>query len=232
MPPLSGQWNHKFGMFNCLCLLSAERHLLVKNFLWLKTYFVSSTLKSCCYVVLKAPKQVLRSELQITCYNKLSTFFSQHWTLFTFFDMKWWQPLISSFARLSTAAVKNCQNLRRRKGRKKTWCVHAQTCQFSQAYVQIEVDLRYPNAVTVLLTICSTTGPSTSISLLDTLLVAFTLSSSVARPGKSAQKSSFSCFVLPLHLCLSTVQGLGGEVEEVLEVDSAEVHGGDGGGGV
>ena len=100
---------------------------------------------------------------------------------------------------------------------------------------QIE-DLRYPDAVAVLLlpSISTTSSPTHSIPLLDSLLIGVTLSSSsdhtcpaTACPGKSAQKTTVSRLVLPLHLGLTTVQGLGGEVEEVLEVDSAEVHGGD-----
>ena len=97
---------------------------------------------------------------------------------------------------------------------------------------QIE-DLRYPDAVAVLL-LPSISSPTPSIPLLDSLLIGVTLSSSsdhtcptTACPGKSAQKTTVSRLVLPLHLGLTTVQGLGGEVEEVLEVDSAEVHGGD-----
>ena len=106
---------------------------------------------------------------------------------------------------------------------------------FSQ--LQLE-DLRYPDAVAVLLAaISSTTNPPTPVSLLDLLLVGLTLSSSAhtrrpavaVRPGKPVQEPSVSRLVLPLHLRLSAVQGLGGEVEEVLEVDSAEVHGGGGG---
>ena len=100
---------------------------------------------------------------------------------------------------------------------------------------QIE-DLRYPDAVAVLLlpSISTTSSPTPSIPLLDSLLIGVTLSPSsdhtcptTACPGKSAQKTTVSRLVLPLHLGLTTVQGLGGEVEEVLEVDSAEVHGGD-----
>ena len=102
------------------------------------------------------------------------------------------------------------------------------TCAFPPA-TEIE-HLRYSNAVAELLSpipSSTSTSPTTPISLLDTLLIGVTLPS-VARPGKPAQKTSVSGLVLPLHLRLPTVQGLGGEVEEVLEVDGAEVH--DGGG--
>ena len=105
------------------------------------------------------------------------------------------------------------------------------TCAFPPA-TEIE-HLRYSNAVAELLspipstTSTTSTSPTTPISLLDTLLIGVTLPS-VASPGKPAEKTSVSGLVLPLHLRLSTVQRLGGEVEEVLEVDGAEVH--DGGG--
>ena len=93
-------------------------------------------------------------------------------------------------------------------------------------------DLRYSNALAELLSTISSTStssPTTPISLLNALLIAVTLSSSYSvacRPGKPAQKTSVPGLVLPLHLRLSTVQGFGGEVKEILEVDSAEVHGG------
>ena len=105
------------------------------------------------------------------------------------------------------------------------------TCAFHPG-TDIE-DLRYSNALAELLsTISSTTSPTNPISLLNTLLISITISSSsssssvACRPGKPAQKTSVPGLVLPLHLRLSTVQGFGGEVEEILEVDSAEVHGG------